>query len=512
MPKKRLSVRKIHEILRLKWESQLSHRAIAHSCGISAGTVADYIQRAKAAGLSWPLSEDTDDERLNKLLFPKPMRSKGRTIPMPDWSYIHAELRRKGVTLSLLWSEYCNDHPGGYGYSRFCQRYRRWSKKLNPSMRLRHKAGENLFIDYAGQTLPVVDLQTGEVRQAQIFVAVLGASSYSYAEAHWQQDLSNWTGAHVRTLEFLGGVPEVLVPDNLKAGVKSPCRYEPDINPTYHDLAQHYGVAVVPARVRKPKDKAKAEVGVQVVERWVLARLRDRTLIGLDEANKAIRGLLEELNERPMKHLGKSRRELFELLDKPALKPLPAQPYEFAIWKKARVNIDYHVEFQKHYYSVPYTLIQKEVFIRATERTVEIFHQSRRQASHCRLQAIGHHSTLVEHMPAAHRKYREWSPERFLSWAKKFGPHTAQLIEAVLHTRKHPQQAYRTCLGILSLGKRYTDERLEAACQRAMVAGIRTYRGVRNILDAKLDQVALEEPAAVTLSHHANVRGETYYH
>ena len=224
MPKKRLSVRKIHEILRLKWESQLSHRAIAHSCGISAGTVADYIQRAKAAGLSWPLSEDTDDERLNKLLFPKPMRSKGRTIPMPDWSYIHAELRRKGVTLSLLWSEYCNVHPGGYGYSRFCQRYRRWSKKLNPSMRLRHKAGENLFIDYAGQTLPVVDLQTGEVRQAQIFVAVLGASSYSYAEAHWQQDLSNWTGAHVRTLELLGGVPEVLVPDNLKAGVKSPCR------------------------------------------------------------------------------------------------------------------------------------------------------------------------------------------------------------------------------------------------------------------------------------------------
>ena len=251
---------------------------------------------------------------------------------------------------------------------------------------------------------------------------------------------------------------------------------------------------------------------MQVVERWVLARLRDRTLIGLDEANKAIRGLLAELNERPMKHLGKSRRELFELLDKPALKPLPAQPYEFAIWKKARVNIDYHVEFQKHYYSVPYTLIQKEVFIRATERTVEIFHQSRRQASHCRLQAIGHHSTLLEHMPAAHRKYSEWSPERFLSWAKKFGPHTAQLIEAVLHTRKHPQQAYRTCLGILSLGKRYTDERLEAACQRAMVAGIRTYRGVRNILDAKLDQVALEEPAAVTLSHHANVRGETYYH
>jgi len=424
---------------------------------------------------------------------------------------VHTELRRKSVTLRLLWVEYREVHPDGYGYSQFCALYRRWAKCLNPSMRMPHKAGEKFFVDYAGQTVSVVNPATGEIRQAQIFVAVLGASSYTYAEAQWSQDLPNWIGGHVRAFSFFGGVPEILIPDNLKTGVKNPCRYEPDINPTYHDLAQHYGTAVIPARVRKPKDKAKVEVGVQVVERWILARLRNRRFFGLADLNRAIRELLNELNNRLMRHLGKSRRELFETLDQPALRPLPGLPYEFAIWKKARVHIDYHIEFDKHYYSVPYTLVRKEVFLRATERTVEVFYKHRRVASHTRSRDRGRYTTLPEHMSPAHRKYCEWSPDRFLRWAEKIGPCTAQLVKAVLISRKHPQQAYRSCLGILRLGKRYTDERLEAACRRALPAGIRSYKGIKNILDTKLDQIQPEEPTTAALTTHANIRGQSYY-
>jgi transposase len=420
-------------------------------------------------------------------------------------------LRKKSVTLRLLWVEYREAHPDGYGYSQFCERYRRWAKRLKPSMRLSHKGGEKVFVDYAGQTVPIVDPHSGEVRQAQIFVGVLGASNYTYAEAHWSQDLPNWIGAHVRLFSFLGGVPEVVVPDNLKAGVKHPCRYEPDLNPTYQDLAEHYGTAVIPARVRKPKDKAKVEVGVQVVERWILARLRNRTFFSLADLNQAIRELLDELNTRLMKHLGRSRRQLFETLDQPALKPLPQQPYVFAIWKKARVNIDYHVEFDKHYYSVPHTLIHEEVYVRATERTVEIFFKGRRVASHRRANARGRHTTTSQHMPPAHQKYQEWSPERFTRWAQTIGPHTTQLVQALLASRKHPQQAYRSCLGLLRLAKRYGEDRLEAACRRAFPAGIHSYKGVKNILDAKLDQVEPEEPAAVVPTDHENIRGQTYY-
>jgi transposase len=511
MSQERLSMRKIEEILRLKYEAGLSHRAIAQSCLVSPSTVSEYVTHAKAAGLSWPLPEGINNEQLNELLFPQRGSTSRRNILQPDWAEVHKELRRKSVTLSLLWVEYRQDHPDGYGYSQFCYHYRTWAKQLKPMMRQKHKAGEKLFVDYAGQTVPVVDPQTGEIRQAQIFVATLGASNYTYAEAHWSQDLPNWIGAHTRVLAFLGGVPEVLVPDNLKAGVKSPHLYEPDLNPTYLDFARHYGVAVVPARVRKPKDKSKVEVGVQVVERWILAPLRDRTFFSLAELNQSIWELLAELNDRPMRHLGQSRRELFESLDKPALAPLPTQPYEFARWKKARVHIDYHVSFEKHHYSVPYNLIGKEVDIRATERTVEIFYQRTRRASHRRSFLQGRYSTQNEHMPPAHQKYSDWSPERFLCWAEEIGPETTRLIAAVLETRRHPQQAYRSCLGILGLGKRYTNARLEAACRRALSAGIRSYKGIRNILDNKLDQLEVEQPPAAPLPSHAHIRGESYY-
>jgi transposase len=413
MAQERLTMRKIAEVLRLKWECHLSNRAIARSCSISHSTVAEYLQRAQEAGLNWPLPVDMGEDTLYELLFPKAPRSpSSRVIPCPDWSWIHTELRKKSVTLRLLWFEYREAHPDGYGYSQFCALYREWSKHLNPSMHLSHKGGEKVFVDYAGQTVPIVDPDSGEVHEAQVFIGVLGASNYTYAEAQESQELVNWIGAHVRMFAFLGGVPEIVVPDNLKAGVKHPSRYEPDLNPTYQDLAEHYGIAVIPARVRKPKDKAKVEVGVQVVERWILARLRNRTFFSLADLNRAIRELLDELNARQMEHLERSRCELFEELDKPALSPLPDQPYEFAEWKKATVNIDYHVEFEKHYYSVPYTLLHKEVWIRATQSTIEIFRNRKRIASHRRAKSPGRHTTVSEHMPPAHQKYLEWTPER----------------------------------------------------------------------------------------------------
>lgn len=504
-------MRKIREVLRLKWECKLTNRETAQSCSISPSTVSNYIIRAQKAGLSWPLPEDLDDKKLYELLFPTSAKSSNRTIPQPEWSLIHTELRKKSVTLRLLWFEYRENYPEGYSYSQFCARYQQWAKSLKPSMRIPHKGGEKLFVDYAGQTVPVIDSSTGEIREAQIFVAVLGASSYTYAEAQWSQKLQSWINGHIRAFTFFGGVPEIVVPDNLKSGVAKPCRYEPDINPTYHDLARHYGTVVLPARIRKPKDKAKAEVGVQVVERWILARVRNRKFYSLAGLNQTIHKLLQELNNRQMQHLGKSRRQLYEMLDRPALKPLPQLDYEFALWKKARVNIDYHVEYKKHFYSVPYNLIRKEVYIRATEHTVEIFYNNQRVASHPRLNTQGRFSTISEHMPVAHRKYSEWSPERFLSWAKKMGPCTVQLIEKILISRQHPQQSYRSCMGILDLAKRYSDTRLEAACKRALPAGIRSYKGIRNILDAKLDQIELDEPGMGPPASHANVRGGRYY-
>lgn len=513
MSQERLTVRKIREVLRLRWECQLSERVVARSCRISHSTVGDYVRRAETAGLKWPLPENLSDDLLYELLFPRTAQVTPKAMPVPDWEKLHLELRKKGVTLRLLWIEYLEQSPQGYSYSQFCQRYRDWAGKLKPTMRLNHKAGEKLFVDYAGQTVPIIDPTTGEIREAEIFVAVLGASSYTYVEAQWHQDLSNWIGGHVRAFLFIGGVTEVVVPDNLKAGVNHPSRYDPEINLTYQEMAEHYGVAVVPARVRKPRDKSKVEVGVQVVERWILARLRNQKFFSLMELNKAIRVLLEELNQRQMEHLGKSRRELFELSDQPALKPLPATPYEFANWKKAKISIDYHVEYEDHYYSVPHHLFPGEVFIRASEKTVEIFSKGKQIAFHPRSQARGRYSTLKEHMPADHRFYSEWSPERFMRWAEKIGSQTAKIVQLELNSRQHPEQAYRACLGILSFAKKYTPERLEAACHYALANEIQGYRGMKNILVNRID--LLSAPAGALqpalLPPHPNIRGKEYY-
>ena len=506
-------MRKIKEVLRLKWVSGLSNRQIAASCGIGRPTVSEYLRRAELAGLRWPLPDDLDEARLERLLFPPPPDLPAQQRGIPDWANIHGELKRPGVTLFLLWQEYRQAYPDGYQYSWFCEHYRAWQGKLDLVMRQDHRAGEKLFVDYAGQTVPVIDQTTGEVRQAQIFVAVLGASNYIYAEATWSQSLPDWIGSHVRTFRFLGGVPELVVPDNLRAGVSRAHRYEPDANPTYQDMASHYGVAILPTRVRKPRDKAKVESGVLVVERWILASLRHRQFFSLAELNAAISDLLGKLNARSFRKLPGCRRDHFEQLDRPALRPLPAEPYVYAEWKKARVHIDYHVAIDGHYYSVPCALVKKEVEVRLTRHTVECFYRGNRVASHRRSDQKGRHTTLTAHMPESHRQAGEWTPERLKRWAAKTGPATEKLIQVVLASRQHPQQAYRSCLGILRLGKAYGDERLEAACRRALVLGSCRYKSIESILKLRLDEQPLEGQQELALPDaHDNIRGPAYYH
>jgi transposase len=506
-------MRKIKDVLRLKFDSGLSNRQIARSSGIGRPTVKEYLRRFEDAGLCWPAAEELDDATLERQLFPPPPSIPPSERAVPDWSHIREELRRKGVTLFLLWQEYKAAHPEGFQYSWFCRQYRAWEEKLDVVMRQPHRAGEKLFVDYAGQTVEVVDRASGEVKAAQIFVAVLGASNYTYAEATWSQQLPDWIGSHVRAFQFFGGVSEVVVPDNLRSGVTKAHRYEPDLNPTYQDLASHYGVAVLPARARRPRDKAKAEVGVQVVERWILAALRHRTFFSLAELNQAIRDLLERLNRRPFKKLPGSRQSLFEQLDRPALRPLPGEPYVFAEWKKVRVHIDYHVEVEGHYYSVPYQLVKRQLDVRFTAHTVECFHQGERIASHVRSSLKGRHTTVADHMPTAHREYAQWTPQRLIRWAEHTGPATAGVIQNILERRAHPQQGFRSCLGIMRLGKGFGEQRLEAACRRALALGTCSYKSIESILRQGLECQPLPAPQELTLClEHDNIRGSHYYH
>lgn len=417
---------------------------------------------------------------------------------------MHTELRRPGVTLALLWQEYRLSHPQGFQYSWFCEHYRLWAAKVDVAMRQEHRAGEKLFVDYAGQTVPVIDRQTGEIRQAQVFVAVLGASSYTFAEATWSQTLPDWLGSHARCLAFLGAAPQILVPDNLRSGVSKAHRYEPDINPSYRDLAEHYGIAVVPARARKPKDKAKVEVGVQVVERWILAALRNRQFFSLGELNTAIALLLDRLNHKPFKKLPGSRRSAFEAIDQPALQALPEQPYVYAEWKKVRVHIDYHVEVDGHFYSVPYQLVKHQLEVRLTAQTVECFHANQRVASHRRSPHKGRHTTHTAHMPKSHREHAEWTPQRLIRWAEQTGPNTAGVIAYILERRIHPQHGFRACLGILRLSKQHGEARLEAACQRALALGACSYKSLESILRQGLERLPLAQqnlPPAARRTH-----------
>ncbi len=512
MPAERVAMRKVKEVLRLRWACGRSYRQIARSCGLGRATVAEYVHRSAAAGLSWGEVAELDEGVLERRLFASGELKPATAQVVPDWAGVHQELKGKSVTLFLVWEEYKAAHPEGYQYSWFCQHYRRWVSKLDVVMRQEHRAGEKLFVDYAGQSVPVQNPLSGECRPAQIFVAVLGASSYTYAEATWSQGLADWIGSHVRALAFFGGVPELVVPDNLKSGVTKAHRYEPELNRTYQEMAAHYGVAVVPARAGKPRDKAKVESAVLVVERWIVARLRHQLFLSLVELNTAIQALLEGLNRRPFKKLPGSRQQLFETLERPALHPLPATRYEYAEWKKARVNIDYHIDVDRHYYSVPYQLVHQQVDVRLTAHCVECFAKGQRVSSHRRSTHKGRHTTLPEHMPKAHQRYLDWTPERLVRWAQKTGPAIAQVVATILASRPHPQQGFRSCLGIMRLGKAYSEERLEAACQRALALDACAYRSIESILKHELDRQPLSAPrVSPPLPQHSNIRGPKYY-
>ena len=513
MTRERLSMRKVREVLRLKFASGFSDRKIARSCGIGRSTVADYLRRAESAQLSWPLAEGVDDAALERLLFAPPAVIVAARRAVPVWSDTHRELRRKGVTLFLLWQEYKAIYPEGYQYSQFCQRYRDWRGQVDIVMRQEHRAGEKLFVDYSGQTVAVVDRTTGEARQAEIFVAVLGASNYTYVEATWTQTLPDWIGAHMRTFKYLGGCPEIVVPDNLKSGVNKAHRYDPDLNKTYQDLAVHYGVAIVPARVRKPRDKAKVENGVLVAQRWILARLRNHTFFSLAELNAHIRTLLDALNERPFKKLPGSRRSQYLQIDRPALRALPGEPYCYAEWCKVRVAPNVHVEVDEHYYSVPHTLVKRQLEARVSASTVEVFFKGNRVASHRRSHHPGGYTTVRAHMPKSHQAHLDWTPARLIGWAEKTGLATAAVIERILASRAFPQQGYNACYGVMRLGKSYGDARLEAACARAVALGTTRYQSIESILKQGLDRCPLPAPApAKEPVVHDNVRGARYYH
>ncbi|RMH10923.1 MAG: IS21 family transposase [Gammaproteobacteria bacterium] len=511
-------MRKIKEILRLRHEAGLSYRGVAKALNIGYGTVVDYLNRAQRAGLEWPLPAGMNERELGRRLFPAQIRNGPHRYAEPDYPAIHQELKRKGVTRQLLWQEYRQRYPDeGYSYAQFCHRYRDWLGRQQRSMRQNHRAGEKLFVDYCGPTMTIVNPDTGEYRQAQIFVAVLGASNYTFACASWSQKQEDWLHAHVKAFEFFGGVPELIVPDNLKSAVHKTHRYDPDINPSYQQLAAHYRCAIVPARPYKPKDKAKVEVGVQIVERWIMARLRHQTFFTLTALNQAIRGLLDDLNRRPFKKLPGTRLSQFEQLDKPVLKTLPTRPYRYTHIKKARVHIDYHIEYDRHYYSVPHALVKKEVEVQANDQVVMIYHQGQRVASHPRSRRPGAHSTCPEHMPHAHQALHDWSPERFLRWAGDIGAETRAVVNHLLQERRHIEQSYRRILALLGNARKYGRERLNNACGRALLIGSPTRHSVESILKQGLDQVAVEPPSGTVqeelhLDHHENVRGEEYYH
>ena len=509
----RLPMRKLREIIRLKLEAKQSNRAIARSCGISPSTVSDCVGRIAVAGIAWPLTPELDDdEALTRFLFPDekhPVKNR----PEPDWAFIHGELQKRHVTKQLVWQEYKAAQPGGYQYSQFCELYHKWSRPLLATMRQAHRPGDKTFIDFSGDGIDIVDRFTGECQKAVLFVAVLGASNLTYVEPVLHQDLPTWVGCHVRASEYFGGVTAVWTPDNPKVGVTRADRYDPELNPTYAELARHYGVAVIPARPRKPRDKAKVEAAVLLAERWIIAVLRHRTFYSMEELRAAVAELVERLNDRPMKLLKKSRRQLFEEMERATLKPLPVHPYELSKWERLKLGFDYHLKIDDHFYSVHFQHIGKELDVRATESTVEIFLKGKRLDSYPRSYEKWKHSTRKEHMPRAHLDHVEWTPERIIDWAKKIGPQTAALIEAMLTAKEHPQQAFRKCMGILSLSKQYEAERVENACARALRVRALSYRSIRAILKNNLDRAPLpgDEPQ-MALPLHENIRGGRYYH
>lgn len=516
MPEEALSMRKIREVLRLSALGLAQHQ-IARSCSIVQSTVHKYLKLAEAAQIGWPLPENLTDRQLDQLLFGKrPTPPSRRSHPAPDFPAIRKELEtHKDLTLELVWREYKQAQPDGYRYSRFCGLYREWCGSQKLTLRQQHNPGEKLFVDYAGSTIPIHDRETGEIHPASLFVAAMGFSSYTFAEATRSQELPCWIASHLHAFEYFDGLPSIVTPDNLKSGVHKACRYDPDLNPTYNDMAAHYGVAVLPARPRKPRDKAVVENAVQVVQRWIVAALRKRTFFGLDELNLAIAELLIALNNKPFRKREGTRASQFAAFDKPALRPLPAECYELGQWRKVKVDLDYHVSPDGHFYSVPYRLTGKQVDIRLTATAIEIFHEGLRVASHARSYVRGRATTLTEHQPKAHQQYLEWTPSRLLNWADSAGPHIAELFRQILATKPHPEVGYRCCLGLVRLGDKYTIARLEPAAARALHFGVYSLARVASILKNHLENQPLPDTAQTATApptlEHSNIRGAAYF-
>jgi transposase len=515
-----MSMRKLKDVLRLRFELGLSQRQIARSCSVGLGTVHDYLQRAEAAGVKWPLPEGWDEQKLESSLFAAnpasvPLKAKeegGKALP--DFAKMHEQRQKhRHLTLQLLWEEYKQANPEGLGYSWFCELYQQWRGKLDVVLRQEYQAGEKVFVDWAGEGIPIHDREGGETQKGHLFVAVLGASSYTYAEVTSDEQMDNWLGAHMRAFEFFGGVPKLIVPDNAKTGVNKACRYDPDLNPTYQEMALHYGVGVVPARPYKPRDKAKVESGVLLIERWIIAALRHHRFFTVSDANQAVRELLDRVNQKPFRKRPGSRAALFAELDKPALRALPAERFDMSQWTRAKVNIDYHVAFDTNFYSVPYNLVHEVVEIRSTSTTVEILHKGHRVASHLRGRGHGKAITVQEHRPKSHQAHLEWTPSRMLNWAQRIGPQTAQLFDRILADKPHPEMGYRGCLGLIRLAEKHSPQRMEAAAQRALLTGACSYQSVKSILQHSLDALPVEKPAppATPPARHDFIRGAEYF-
>ena len=510
--KRRLTLRQLRQMLRLARDGA-SAREIAVMLGVARSTIQDNLRRAASAGLSWPLPGEMTDDAIEGKLFDRAGVKQGmRRRPEPSWADLVVEMKKPGVTLQILWEEYRAVYPDGYGYSRFCELFRGFEQRLSPTMRQEHVAGDKVFVDYSGKKIAIVDRRTGEIREAELFVAVLGASNFTYAEATWTQTLPDWIGAHVRMFRFFDGVPRLIVPDNLKSGVNRACFYDPEINRSYGMMTSHYGVGVLPARPRKPRDKAKVENGVRFAQSCILGRLRRQTFFSLEEANAAIAGALDRINDHVMRRRGVTRRHLFQTIEGPALARLPGEDYEFAEWRFARVGTDYHVEFDSFFYSVPHGLIRQQVDVRATAKTIEIFHRGKRIAAHQRRYGGRRHGTNPDHMPSSHRRYAEWTPDRFRRWAASVGPETEGLFTAILAARPHPEQGFRTCLGVLRLFRDIERARAEAASARALEIGGLTYKSIASILANRMSAKPTTDPAAAAVIDHANLRGPGYFH
>ncbi len=514
MPTKRLSMRKLRDILRLRLDSKLSLRQIKNSLRISLGAVQKIASQAEEMGLDWASMEPLSDQELARLFYPQSDTRVSNAFAPPDWIEVRRELTKQSVTKHLLWEEYTQQFPNrSYSYPQYCHLFSIWISKQRRSMRQIHKAGDKLFVDYAGQTMPVVCGQTGEIRYAQIFIAVLGASNYIFCEATWTQGLPDWLGSHARCFDFIGGVPRLIVPDNLKSGVTKACRYDPDVNPSYQQLATHYGTAIMPARPYKPKDKAKAEVGVQIIERWILARLRHQTFFSLAELNHCIRELLKDVNNKPFKQLKGSRQQWFESIDKPALLPLPRHAYQYTHIKTVKVHIDYHIQYDEHLYSVPHHLVGEKLECHAKDQLIELYFQHKRVTSHPRKYHPGM-TTIPEHMPTRHEKHHQWSAGRLMNWAKDIGDEVLIWVQALIQRKAHEQQAYRVCLGLFRLSKSYPADRINKACAIANHYGLYRLEQIRSILKSTQEQIlpASYESLTVLPQSHENIRGPQSFH